>query len=90
MRTPELRKALERAGLPLVHWSRRFFDTVFPWTEAKARKAAERAQSGEIILLHDIPHRDPASFLKALELLVSGLRARGLEPTALRKEHLCL
>ena len=88
VRTPHLRKALERAGLPLVHWSLRFFDTIFPFSPAKAALAAAKAEAGEIILLHDIAHRDPASFLRALESLVAGLRARGLEPSALRKEHL--
>lgn len=88
IRTPHLRKALESAGLPLVHWSLRFFDTIFPWTEAKASRAAAKAEAGEIILLHDVPHRDPETFLKSLDILVAGLRARGLEPSALRKEHL--
>ncbi len=88
IRTPPLREALDKAGLPLVHWSRRFFDTVFPWTETKAARAAARAEAGEIILLHDVPHRDPVSFLRSLDRLVAGLRERGLEPSALRKEHI--
>jgi len=88
IRTPHLRKALEKAGLPLVHWSTRFFDTIFPWTEAKAVRAATKARPGEIILLHDVPHRDPETFLRSLDSLVTGLRARGLEPAALRKENL--
>ena len=88
VRTPELARALERCRLPLVHWSYRCFDTVFPLTEKKARKASGRLQAGDIVLLHDIPHRRPEEFLQALDLLVRELRARGLEPSALRREDI--
>lgn len=88
VRTPELRAALAACRLPLVHWSHRCFDTVFAFTERKARRAASRLAPGDILLLHDVPHRHPDAFLRALDLLIGSLRARGLEPSALRKEDL--
>ena len=88
VRTPELRAAIEACGLPLVHWNRRFFDSVLPWSQSKATRAAERAEPGDIFLLHDVPHRNPEEFLRALGLLVRRLREKGLEPAALRAEHL--
>jgi peptidoglycan-N-acetylglucosamine deacetylase len=88
VRTPELSRALRETGLPLVHWNHRFFDTTFPFSEYKALRAGRRAKAGDIFLLHDIPRRDPASFLRALGCLGSTLRQQGLEPAALRKDHL--
>lgn len=88
VRTPELRAALVACRLPLVHWSHRYYDTVFDFTERKARRAASRLGPGDILLLHDVPHRRPDAFLRALDLLIASLRARGLEPSALRKEDL--
>ncbi len=85
VRTPELSRALKKIGLPLVHWKHRYFDTVFPWTESSALRAAAKISPGDIILLHDIPRKDPGSFLKALDFLVARLRERGLEPSALCK-----
>lgn len=87
VRTPELSAALAVCRLPLVHWSHRYFDTVFDFTARKARRAATRLQAGDILLLHDVPHRRPDAFLRALDLLISRLRERGLEPCALQKEH---
>jgi peptidoglycan/xylan/chitin deacetylase (PgdA/CDA1 family) len=86
VRTPELKIAIQECGLPLVHWNHRFFDTVLPWTEQKAERAAIRASAGDIFLLHDIPRRDPNAFFLALALLVRRLRERNLEPEALRAE----
>ena len=86
LRTPELRRALLANGLSLVHWRHRFFDAVFPWTEAAAIKAADRSIEGDIILLHDIPRRNPDRFLRSLDFLIQRLRERGLEPSALRSE----
>lgn len=85
---PPLRKAL--GDEPLILWSERFYDTVFPWSERKARRSAGRVEGGTIVLLHD---RQTAkrvdSFCQTLDLYLRELKSRGLKCEALTRE-MCL
>jgi peptidoglycan/xylan/chitin deacetylase (PgdA/CDA1 family) len=85
--TPPLREAAARMAMPIVLWNERFYDSVFPWTKARALKSAARLPGGSIILLHD---RQPAgrltSFCNALEIYIEALRARGFQFRALARE----
>lgn len=91
VRTPELYRALEEIGMPLVLWSTRFFDAVFPWTRRRAMKSLENAQSGDIIVLHD---RQPAAklpgFLRTLDDYVSAAKAAGFEFGVLTRKQLAV
>lgn len=85
LRTFELHRALAEAGLPLIHWNTRFFDTRFPWTRDKAQAALNRAASGDIILLHDRlrPGYRPI-FLDTLEFYIEALSNKGYSFQALK------
>jgi peptidoglycan/xylan/chitin deacetylase (PgdA/CDA1 family) len=53
VQTPKLHRALSEAGLPLIHWNKRFFDAVLPWSKALALRSLDATPSGSIVLLHD-------------------------------------
>jgi hypothetical protein len=63
--------------LPLVHWNRRYFDTRFAFTPAKARCAAGRLQAGDVVLLHDGNSRAPGQLIEAVRVLVQQWTRRG-------------
>ncbi len=87
--TPPLVRELRARGEPLVLWNERFYDAVFTWTEAKAKKSAARLQGGSIVLLHDRQEaRRLPSFLKTLDVYISELKARGFELRALERNRL--
>lgn len=71
--TPPLVRAVRSLGLPLILWSRRFFDTRFAFTPARALRAARTAAAGDIFLLHDRNNADPEALLAGLPLLVKGV-----------------
>ncbi len=84
--TPELAWALKLRNLHLILWDTRFFDTVFNWTEACARRSAQSVRGGAIVLLHD---RTGVRWLDhsgiALEKYISTARARGFSFQALTR-----
>jgi peptidoglycan-N-acetylglucosamine deacetylase len=67
--TPPLIQTLRILDLPLVHWNRRYFDTRFAFTPAKARCAAERLKAGDVVLLHDGNSRAPGQLVEAVRVL---------------------
>lgn len=84
VRTPELHWALDQLGVPLVLWSQRFFDTALPFSVARAERAAQRAQAGDIVLLHDRQReRNRDTFLAALKHYLAALKGRGFQLAAL-------
>lgn len=87
IRTPELARALAELNIPLVLWNCRFYDTVFKWTESKAKKSLIGTQSGSIILLHDrqSPQKLPL-FLKTLRAYITSARQTGFEFAPLTRE----
>ena len=88
VQTPPLKRALANLNLPLVHWTHRFFDSVFPLNPMKVDRVLGRVQAGDIFLLHDIPRTDMDTYFSSLIRLVQGLRARGFHPAALPPESL--
>jgi peptidoglycan/xylan/chitin deacetylase (PgdA/CDA1 family) len=81
-----LRDALPEAGLSLVTWSARAFDTLGRGAAGIERAILRRAEPGAIVLLHEGVRRrpgKPSGTVAALPGIVAGLRARGLEPVSL-------
>lgn len=82
---PPLRKAL--GDEPLVLWNERFYDTVFAWSEKRARRSAESLRPGSIVLLHD---RQKATrlpgFCKTLDAYLTALKSRSFACEALTRE----
>ena len=75
--TPELIWALKELKIPLIHWSVRFFDTQFLWTEKKALYAVNRLKKGDIILLHDTHNREIDTFNNTLNVFVRAAKEKG-------------
>jgi peptidoglycan-N-acetylglucosamine deacetylase len=75
--TPPLIQTLRMLDLPLVHWNRRYFDTRFAFTPAKARGAAKRLHAGDVVLLHDGNSRAPGQLVEAVRVLVQQWARRG-------------
>lgn len=88
--TPPLLRALRRRQEPLVLWSERFFDGVFPWSAPRARASARRLEGGSIVLLHD---RQSAArvgpFCAILAEYIEALQGRGFVLEGLTRE-LCV
>lgn len=71
IRTPELHWVLRKLNIPLIYWKIRFFDTVLPWSSARAGASLERTCSGDIILLHDAqPKTRISRFLQTLSIYI--------------------
>ncbi len=80
VRTPPLGRALDELGVPNILWARRFFDTRFHWTEARALRSLARTGPGDIILLHDRQPEDRVpEFLQTLRTYVKEARLQGFE-----------
>jgi peptidoglycan/xylan/chitin deacetylase (PgdA/CDA1 family) len=78
VRTPELYWALGELGLPLVLWRRRFFDSVWPWSVARADASLRRTRSGDIVLLHDRQkERHRQQFLDTLSRYLAAAKRAG-------------
>jgi peptidoglycan/xylan/chitin deacetylase (PgdA/CDA1 family) len=85
--TPPLVRAASELNEPLVLWSERFYDAVFPWTLSRALNSAARIRGGAIVLLHDRQSASKAvGFSSILAGYIDGLRARGFEFSALTRE----
>ena len=88
LRNPFLEPELARAGLMLVSWTRRGFDTVAHAPDRVLSRLTHRLAGGDILLLHD-GHagrtRDGAPvILSVLPRLLAAVRTAGLEPVTLR------
>jgi peptidoglycan/xylan/chitin deacetylase (PgdA/CDA1 family) len=84
-RSGDMYDALERLGFQLAGWSWGLWD--FNWGRARdpqalAARLARRANSGDIIVMHDGHHRNPSAdrqyAVDATALLIPALRGRGL------------
>jgi peptidoglycan/xylan/chitin deacetylase (PgdA/CDA1 family) len=87
IRNPWLEPCLEKAGLSLVSWTRRGFDTVSRDAKAVSHRLVHRLRAGDILLLHDgSAARDAAGrpvVLEALPHVLDAITARGLRTAAL-------
>ncbi len=77
LRHPFLRPALKRAGLEFVSWRLRSLDTRIRNAEELEKRIVNRAQGGDIILLHDRRSEGAQPMLRALPGVIDSLRARG-------------
>ena len=78
-RHPILKLALERAGLELVLWRLRTYDTRAVTSETLRRRILERVRPGAIVLMHDRSGPGASAMLAALPDVIEALRARGYE-----------
>jgi peptidoglycan/xylan/chitin deacetylase (PgdA/CDA1 family) len=81
MKTADLAHAISLSGLRVVAWSVHSRDTLDPDPQAMARRVLSRVRGGDIILLHDgdrVPGRRKTC-APALQLILEGLKAKGLE-----------
>ncbi len=84
--TPPLHRALRELNEPLVLWNERFYDTVIPWSAARARRSAVRLREGSIVLLHDRQREKRIdSFCVVLAEYLQSLAARGLQMAPLTR-----
>jgi peptidoglycan/xylan/chitin deacetylase (PgdA/CDA1 family) len=79
MRHPLLRPYLQDAGLEYVSWTIRTRDTLTRNSGVLARRILDRAQGGDIILLHDRLPRGADAMLEALPRVIDELRQRGFQ-----------
>jgi peptidoglycan/xylan/chitin deacetylase (PgdA/CDA1 family) len=88
LRNPFLEPELARAGLTLVSWTRRGFDTVVRAPEAVLTRLTHRLRGGDILLLHDGHAGRTAGgtpvILEVLPRLLTAVREAGLTPVTLR------
>lgn len=83
LKSPPLARVVQDQGLTVVAWSIHSRDTIDFNPERVAARVLRRVTPGEIVLLHDGheregPHRTCA--LKALPLILEGLKERKLQP----------
>lgn len=91
LRNPFLEPALARAGLTLVSWTRRGFDTVSREPARVLARLTRDLAAGDILLLHDgHAARTAAGVPLALEVLprlIEAVRGAGLTPVTLQAAH---
>ena len=91
LRNPFLEPALAHAGLQLVSWTRRGFDTVSREPARVLARLTRGLAAGDILLLHDgHAARTAAGVPLALEVLprlIAAARRAGLTPVTLRAAH---
>jgi peptidoglycan/xylan/chitin deacetylase (PgdA/CDA1 family) len=88
LRNPFLEPVLARAGLTLVSWTRRGFDTVSRDSARVLARLTRGLRAGDILLLHDgHAARNAAGVPLALEVLprlIESVQQAGLRPVTLR------
>lgn len=89
--TPPMKRAAQKAGIKLVLWNIRFFDSIHKITESKVNRYLDLSSDGDIILLHDAQRsQNQSSFLKILEYLIISLQQKGYSLCALQEKDLSL
>lgn len=88
LRNPFLEPELARAGLTLVSWTRRGFDTVSTSPQRVLARLTRTLSAGDILLLHDGHAARSAAgapvILEVLPQLLAALGHAGLKPVTLR------
>jgi peptidoglycan/xylan/chitin deacetylase (PgdA/CDA1 family) len=88
LKSPGLARAAHARALEIIAWSVHSRDTIDSIPERIARRVLARIRPGDIVLMHDghqNAERRRTSGLRALPLILQGLRDRGLEPVAVRE-----
>ncbi len=70
-------EALKKLKMPLIHWSVRFYDTVFTLDQKAVSAAISKMQSGDIVLLHDTLPKQKEHFLSSLLFLITEAKKNG-------------
>lgn len=87
IRTPELRFATEKLGIPIILWNHRFYDSLFLLKKKRIESFLNRAEDGNIVLLHENQrNRNRRKFLENLHYLLEQGRQRGFKFEAITKE----
>lgn len=77
VRTPVIHRALKELGMPMIYWSKRYYDTRFAFDEKKAEQKASWVKPGEIILFHDRQSdENRMDFIKGLRMFIRCLKTR--------------
>jgi peptidoglycan/xylan/chitin deacetylase (PgdA/CDA1 family) len=79
LKHPLLGLYLRRAGLELISWRLRAFDTLPQKPEVLKKRIVENVAPGDIILLHDNASAGAGVTLSVLPCLIDELRTRGFE-----------
>jgi peptidoglycan/xylan/chitin deacetylase (PgdA/CDA1 family) len=86
-RTPLLARVVHDHHMHMVLWSESAGDWATNDAALVARRIVDRARPGAILLLHDgldgNVHADRSVLVRALPLILDGLRAKGLQPVRL-------
>ncbi|WP_207802913.1 polysaccharide deacetylase family protein [Roseicella frigidaeris] len=85
IRSPLLDPVLWRAGLRLVTWTRRGYDTACARPERVIARLLRNLGEGDILVLHDRPGRRGTPALAVLPALLEALARRGLSAVSLRQ-----
>ncbi|MEN0074606.1 MAG: polysaccharide deacetylase family protein [Paracraurococcus sp.] len=85
IRNPLLDPVLWQAGLRLVTWTRRGYDTVCPRPERVIARLATGLEAGDILVLHDRPSPRGTPALAVLPALLETFARRGLTAVSLRQ-----
>lgn len=84
--TPPLKRVMKQLDIPWIHWNKRYFDTIFPfsWTQS-----FRNLNSGDIVLLHDCQRGGyQKSFEKGLENLLGHYGEKGFTFKSITRERL--
>lgn len=88
LKSPRFARAAHQLSLHVIAWSVHSRDTLDQNPERIARRVLTRIRGGDIVLLHD-GHQTPGarrtSALKALPLILEGLKKLQLEPVTVRE-----
>jgi peptidoglycan/xylan/chitin deacetylase (PgdA/CDA1 family) len=86
-RTPFLERVVADAHMHMVLWSASAGDWATGDAQLVARRILAGARPGAILLLHDgldgLPGKDRSVLVRALPLIIAGLRQKGLQPVRL-------
>jgi peptidoglycan-N-acetylglucosamine deacetylase len=86
-RTPFLAQVVRDHHMHMVLWSASAGDWATDDAQLVARRILANARPGAILLLHDgldgNPHADRSVLVRALPMIIDGLRAKGLSPVRL-------
>ena len=86
-KAPFLARVVRDHHMHMVLWSASAGDWATDDAQLVARRILANARPGAILLLHDgldgIPTKDRSVLVRALPLIIDGLRAKGLKPVRL-------
>jgi peptidoglycan/xylan/chitin deacetylase (PgdA/CDA1 family) len=82
VKSPPFVEAARAKRLTMVAWSLHSRDTFFPDPARVAARVLRRIRPGDIVVLHDghdVPGRHRTDCARAVPLILTGLRERGLD-----------